>query len=204
MKRNTNKGLITESQASRWAKLANLKGSKFLKESFEPEEEEDELEGMGDEGDMDGDLGAGADEMPPAPTEPEMGGDLEGGAGLDGAPEDMVQNLVSAIADAIEAETGVGVEVDGASTGLDDDTGDDLDPDVGDMDAMDDMGGMDDMSGDEDMSPDLGDAGEEDDDMPLNESRRRKAAILAEAKKKQAIKEIAKRVAARLNEKKKR
>lgn len=190
MKRNMNKGLITESQASRWAKLANLKGSKFLKEGYGPNEEKEDLEDMG------------ADEMPPAP--PEMGPEPEEDAGLGEAPEDMVQNLVSAIADAIEAETGVGVEVDGADPGLGDDMGDDLDPDMGDMGDMGDMDSMDDMGGDEDMSPSLDDAGAEDEDMPMNESKRRKAAILAEAKKKQAIKEIAKRVAARLNEKKKR
>jgi|ETNvirnome_6_100_1030635.scaffolds.fasta_scaffold00058_35 hypothetical protein len=100
MSRNKNKKpLLNEGTVRRFMKLAEIDSlsDPFVDDLYEEEEEE---------------LDLGAEEMPPA----ELGGEDE--ADLDmGPPEGEgevdVEGLVSAIADAIEAETGVSVSVEG-------------------------------------------------------------------------------------------
>jgi hypothetical protein len=97
--------LIEESRIRRWGKLANIPAytEKFLKENFEfvQEEEEEEMPPTGDS------------PMPPETTEPspEMPPTEEPAGSSVSEPE--VQDLVKAIADAITAQTGVSVEVEG-------------------------------------------------------------------------------------------
>jgi len=109
------KTLLSEAITSRMMKLANVK--KTLRENFITdrylEEEEDEM-------DMEMDMGGGPapedEDAAPVGDEPEMGGEMGGEmSGEMGEPE--VEQLVSAIADAIESVTGVAVDVEGGEGG---------------------------------------------------------------------------------------
>ena len=95
--------LINENVIRRWGKLANMPA---LTENFIDtlEEEEEEVEAA--EMEMDAE---------PAGDEPEMEMDAEPEA----SPEEQeaVENIVQAVVDAIAAETGVAIEVEGAAGG---------------------------------------------------------------------------------------
>ena len=95
--------LINENVIRRWGKLANMPA---LTENFIDtlEEEEEEVEAA--EMEMDAE---------PAGDEPEMEMDAEPEA----SPEEQeaVENIVQAVVDAIAAETGVDIEVEGDAGG---------------------------------------------------------------------------------------
>ena len=126
--------LIEESRIRRWGQIANINKytKKFLKENFGDEEE------MSPEG---AEMPAGDEEMP-ADTE-EMPPEDDAGESV---PEPQVQDLVKAIADAITAQTGVAVEVEGSSGDM---GGEEIPPEDSEMSA-----------GDEEMPPEESPMGE--------------------------------------------
>ena len=124
------KTLLNETQIRRFMKLADMEplsepfveGSSYvlseqMPDDLDPAAEEDPMAGVpGEAAEAEMDLGA-----------PEEG---PGAGGVD------IESLVSAIADAIESETGVGVSVEG---------------DGGEEEPLDDLGGMEDMAAEEDL-----------------------------------------------------
>lgn len=134
------KTILNETQIRRFMKLADMtplsepfvRGSSFtlseqMPDDMAPAEEEDPMAGM-----------PGEAEEPMEMGPPEEG---PGAGGVD------IESLVSAIADAIEQETGVEVSVEG--DGGEEEPMDDMGG-MEDMAAADDMGAMDDMGGMED------------------------------------------------------
>ena len=113
--------LINERVIRRWGKLANMPA---LTENFLDSIEEDD--GMEDE------MAAAEDEM--AAGEDEMEAGMEAEASVE--EQEAVENIVQAVVDAISAETGVDIEVEGGA----DDEGamDDMDMGMDASDAMDD------------------------------------------------------------------
>ena len=126
--------LINERVIRRWGKLANMPA---LTENFLDSIEEDAME---DE------MGAAEDEMAAGEDEMEAGMEAEASA----EEQEAVENIVQAVVDAISAETGVDIEVEGGA----DDEGamDDMDAGMDASDEMDDMADdeMDDAMRDED------------------------------------------------------
>ena len=126
--------LINERVIRRWGKLANMPSltENFL-DSIEEDAMEDEMAGAEDE------MAAGEDEM-------------EAGMEAEASVEEVaaVENIVQAVVDAIAAETGVDIEVEGGA----DDEGamDDMDAGMDASDEMDDAADdeMDDAMRDED------------------------------------------------------
>jgi hypothetical protein len=170
------KKILSESQVRQFMKYANIGAlaDGFIKENY----------GMADEVDLDGrhpheEGGEGASEVH------SLEGDLDeswqeldeeedmGEPAASGADEGMIKDLVSAIADAIKAKTGVDISVDGGGEApVDDmDLGDEEDMDLGgdeeDMDLGDEEEDMD--LGDEEEDMDLGDEEEGDEEMDLDE-----------------------------------
>lgn len=139
------KPLLSESITRRFMKLANVSNSlseNFVSDRYLSEEEEDmemDMEPAAEMPPEDEDADPVGDDMDMGAPEPEMGGDM-------GEPE--VEQLVSAIADAIQSVTGVAVDVEGGGGGEEMPAGDDMDMDMGDVDE-----------------PDMGDAPEGDMDM---------------------------------------
>jgi len=100
MSRNKNKKpILNEGTVRRFMKLAEIESlsDPFVGDLYEEEEE---------------DMDLGAEELPPADLGGEEEADLDMGP-PEGEGEVDVEGLVSAIADAIEAETGVSVSVEG-------------------------------------------------------------------------------------------
>ena len=127
--------LINERVIRRWGKLANMPAltENFI-DSLEEDAMEDEMDAAEDE------VAAGEDEM-------EAGMEAESSM----EEKEAVENIVQAVVDAISAETGVDIEVEGgadedamddmdagmdASDELDDDADDDMDAAMGDNDRM--------------------------------------------------------------------
>jgi hypothetical protein len=116
------KKLLEEGTVRQFMKLANLKplASDFITEKYAAyddinEQEEDELEG---EDEMPMDMGA-EDEMPM--DDMGMAPEEEGAAGvLADIPEEAVEALIDVVAGALEAATGVEIEVTGAEEGMED------------------------------------------------------------------------------------
>jgi|TARA_R110000744_G_scaffold130918_1_gene238779 hypothetical protein len=146
------KTILNETQIRRFMKLADMtplsepfvRGSAYtlseqMPPDLEPAEEDDPMAAMPGEVEEPMDLGA-----------PEEG---PGAGGVD------IESLVSAIADAIEQETGVEVSVEG---------------DGGGEEAVDDLAGMDDMAGPEEMGDmgDMGNAGEMGDESMMEQKLR--------------------------------
>jgi len=140
-KKATAKPILQESVVKRWGRIARLTENagfeQKLEEMYPMAEEEEEME---DELPM----GGGAEEEMPPMEEPELGGE-EGGMG----DEALVQDIVSAVADAISGVTGVEVSVSGAEGEMGDEVGGELEPDMGGMD--DEMGMGDEMEDEEPM-----------------------------------------------------
>jgi len=112
--------LINENVIRRWGKLANMPS---LTENFIDSLEEDAME---DE------MAAAEDEV--AAGEDEMEAGMEAEASVE--EQEAVENIVQAVVDAISAETGVDIEVEG---GADDEAAmDDMDAGMDASDAMDD------------------------------------------------------------------
>lgn len=143
------KTILNETQIRRFMKLADMeplsepfvKGSPYtlseqMPDDLDPAQEEDPMAGMPGEVEEPMDLGA-----------PEEG---PGAGGVD------IESLVSAIADAIEQETGVEVSVEG---------------DGGEEEPMDDMGGMEDMAPEDDMGA-MGDMGGMEDEAMMEQRLR--------------------------------
>jgi len=113
--------LINERVIRRWGKLANMPSltENFL-DSIEEDAMEDEMAGAEDE------MAAGEDEM-------EAG--MEAEASVE--EQEAVENIVQAVVDAISAETGVDIEVEGGAG--DEEAMDDMDMGMDASDEMDDM-----------------------------------------------------------------
>jgi len=120
------KTLINERVIRRWGKLANTKA---LTENFLDNLKEDEA--------LDDEMAAAEDEV--AAGEEEMEGGLEAEASVE--EQEAVETIVQAVVDAISAETGVEIEVEGGA---------------------DDEGAMDDIDDTEDLGDELEDAGDDD------------------------------------------
>ena len=166
------KTILNETQIRRFMKLADMtplsepfvKGSTYklseqMPDDMAPAEEEDPMAAMpGEVEDPMGDMGA-----------PEEG---PGAGGVD------IESLVSAIADAIEQETGVEVSVEG---------------DGGEEEPMDDMGGMEDMAAEEPMDSLGPPDGMEDEAMMEQKLRRyirqQVAGLLAEQQDEEVVEE---------------
>ena len=114
--------LINENVIRRWGKLANMPA---LTENFIDTLEEEE-------GAMEDEMAAAEDEV--AAGEDEMEAGMEAEASVE--EQEAVENIVQAVVDAIAAETGVEIEVEGGA----DDEGamDDMDAGMDASDAMDD------------------------------------------------------------------
>jgi len=112
--------LINENVIRRWGKLANMPSltENFI-DSLEEDAMEDEMEAAEDE------VAAGEDEM-------EAG--MEAEASVE--EQEAVENIVQAVVDAISAETGVDIEVEGGAG--DEEAMDDMDMGMDSSDAMDD------------------------------------------------------------------
>ena len=117
------KTLLNERVIRRWGKLAAMPA---LTENWLDEQDEDAAEDV--EGAAEDEVAAGEDEM-------------EAGAEAEASAEEVeaVESIVNAVVDAIAAETGVEIEVEGGAEG------EDLEADMDDLDA-----GMD--AGDEDLN----------------------------------------------------
>jgi len=108
-----NKAILSNEVISKWGKMAKINESLTRQHlQMEGEEEEEHEEGE-EEAPPPAEVGG---EMPPAesPIPPEGGEGMEGGA----VPEAQVTELVQAIADTIQATTGVPVSVEGAGAGM--------------------------------------------------------------------------------------
>ena len=114
--------LINERVIRRWGKLANMPA---LTENFLDSIEEDD--GMEDE------MAAAEDEM--AAGEDEMEAGMEAEASVE--EQEAVENIVQAVVDAISAETGVDIEVEGGAG--DEEAMDDMDMGMDASDKMDNM-----------------------------------------------------------------
>ena len=126
------KTLLEEGTVRQFMKLANLKplASDFITEKYAAyddinEQEEDELEG---EDEMPMDMGA-EDEMPM--DDMGMAPEEEGAAGvLADIPEEAVEALIDVVAGALEAATGVEIDVTGGEEGMEGEEGLDMSPEA--------------------------------------------------------------------------
>ena len=147
------KTLLEEGTVRQFMKLANLKplASNFINEKFGEEEEDEALPpeaGM----DLPADEEAPMDDM-----EMEMAPEEEGAEGaLANIPEEAVEALIDVVAGALEAATGVEIDVTGGEEGMEGEEGLDMSPEA---EAAED--GM-------DFAPAVGEEGEEE-EMALQE-----------------------------------
>lgn len=148
------KTLLSEAQIQRFMKLAAMPalGRPLTKTGRLSEVMEDDPEGLDPVGDIPADAADMADEALPAPM------DGPDASGVD------IEGLVTAIADTIQKETGVPIEVEGEGAG---DMGDDMGA------PMDDMGADMDAAGPPMPADDMGP-----EDMALEHKRRRRAIAL--------------------------
>lgn len=119
------KKLLKETEIKRFATLANVKLSdkslnRLITEAKDEQKDEDEDEAT-PEDDAEGGMPPAAGNEDPLPPPPDGGEGLPPDAGAEaGVPEDKIEALVSAIADAIATETGISVEVEGGTEGAED------------------------------------------------------------------------------------
>lgn len=129
MKKNTKGTILNESTIRRFMKLANIEP---LAESYLGQftEEEDEMDAEAPAPEMDADMGA---------EEPAMGDEPEAAAGgaAEAVPQEAVEEIVAAIASAVEEVTGTPVSSEPA-----DDAGEEA-PDMGEPEALDEPAGED-------------------------------------------------------------
>ena len=143
------KTLLEEGTVRQFMKLANLKplASNFINEKFGEEEEDEALPpeaGM----DLPADEEAPMDDM-----EMEMAPEEEGAEGaLANIPEEAVEALIDVVAGALEAATGVEIDVTGGEEGMEGEEGLDMSPEAEAAEA-----GM-------DFAPAVGEEGEEDEE----------------------------------------
>jgi len=143
------KKLLEEGTVRQFMKLANLKplASNFINEKFGEEEEDEALPpeaGM----DLPADEEAPMDDM-----EMEMAPEEEGAEGaLANIPEEAVEALIDVVAGALEAATGVEIDVTGGEEGMEGEEGLDMSPEAEAAEA-----GM-------DFAPAVGEEGEEDEE----------------------------------------
>jgi len=144
------KTLLEESTVRQFMKLANLKplASDFITETYKEQEiYEQEEEDFPPEA---GDFPPGAEE---APMEMEMAPEEEGAEGaLANIPEEAVEALIDVVAGALEAATGVEIDVTGGEEGMEGEEGLDMSPEAEAAEA-----GM-------DFAPAVGEEGEEDEE----------------------------------------
>jgi len=151
------KTLLEEGTVRQFMKLANLKplASDFITENYEELDEQEELEGeeLPPEAGMD----MAADEEAPM-DDMDMEMDAEEGAegALAGVSEEAVEELINVVAGALEAATGVEIDVTGGEEGMEGEEGLDMSPEA---EAAED--GM-------DFAPAVGEEGEEE-EMALQE-----------------------------------
>ena len=144
------KKILSESQVRQFMKYANIGAlaDGFIKENYGMEDE-----GMYAEADHEAELDESWQELD---EEEDMDLDAEAPA-AGGADEGMIKDLVTAIADAIKAQTGVDISVDGGAAPAEAPV-DDADLDLGGDEDLD-------LGGDEEEEMDLGDEeGEEDEE----------------------------------------
>ena len=152
------KTLLEEGTVRQFMKLANLKplASDFITENYEDinEKEEEELEGEDEM--LPPEAGMPADEEAPMDDmDMEMSAE-EGAEGAEGAlaniPEEAVEALIDVVAGALEAATGVEIDVTGGEEGMEGEEGLDMSPEAEAAEA-----GM-------DFAPAVGEEGEEDEE----------------------------------------
>jgi len=130
------KTLLEEGTVRQFMKLANLKplASDFITENYEDinEKEEEELEGEDEM--LPPEAGMPADEEAPMDDmDMEMSAE-EGAEGAEGAlaniPEEAVEALIDVVAGALEAATGVEIDVTGGEEGMEGEEGLDMSPEA--------------------------------------------------------------------------
>ena len=194
------KTLLTETEIRQFLKLANLGavGDTRIQEMFgtdELSEEEEEME-------MDMELGAEEEPMDdmgaPAEMEPDLdtGADMEAPAADAGGQMVSVDDFMGALESALEDALGEPVEVDmdDDAGAADDDAEIDMDDPAGDMDM--DMG-LDD-GGDDDGEPGMRDIYESQDDLVKEVARRVAVRLQEKNNKQQVIDQLAERIMKRL------
>ena len=194
------KTLLTETEIRQFLKLANLGavGDTRIQEMFgtdELSEEEEEME-------MDMELGAEEEPMDdmgaPAEMEPDLdtGADMEAPAADAGGQMVSVDDFMGALESALEDALGEPVEVDmdDDAGAADDDAEIDMDDPAGDMDM--DMG-LDD-GGDDEEEPGMRDIYESQDDLVKEVARRVAVRLQEKNNKQQVIDQLAERIMKRL------
>ena len=133
MKKNTKGTILNESTIRRFMKLANIEP---LAESYLGQftEEEDEMDAEAPAPEMDADIGA---EEPAMGDEPEA----EAGGAAEAVPQEAVEEIVAAIASAVEEVTGTPVSSEPADAAGEE--APEMDADMGEPEALDEPAGED-------------------------------------------------------------